>query len=538
VSFTNETVFQKYLGNGSQTTFPIPFYTIANNPSHIKVYLVDNATLVETLLTKDTDYTLEPSDNSPVEVEMVVAPTAQQSLLIYRELPITQPTTYTNTGPFQKEDFERSLDKIVMQVQQLGERVGRALLYPRPSGFTDKALPTASEDSALVMDSLGNVTALSLNSIEGGTYNGSALKYPSLFLNSAGTTNIPSNAAYSFIYSSGASAKTINLPSASSVGIGRFFVIAQDGTSGAITVNRTGGDTIDGLSTLFFGEAYNTYMFVSNGISTWSVNTIKQQQVTSANLVNNAATASKVQSTTTSQTSNFTLSNIFNTVLCNTTAGSFTCTLFAIASNGQKMVHIKNTGTANVLTVDANASETIDGTLTKTLLPGESMTIVSPASGTNWNVVSFTGRGIVSATTNTVTPPASGRWYEFTGNALVLTPGRWRLFGLAMLLSDGGSPSYGSAYPTWSSAAGDGSASPAPAALSLASNLSIVSSFTTYPGQSFINVVTVAELGVPYAEAVVDVTATTTVYGNCFSTQGTPANGRITLHLNAIKIGV
>jgi hypothetical protein len=66
--------------------------------------------------------------------------------------------------------------------------------------------------------------------------------------------------------------------------------------------------------------------------------------------------------------------------------GTFTVDLTAAATvaNGGIIV-VKNTGTG-VITVDANASETIDGALTRTLtVQYESITLVS--DGTNWSII-------------------------------------------------------------------------------------------------------------------------------------------------------
>lgn len=64
--------------------------------------------------------------------------------------------------------------------------------------------------------------------------------------------------------------------------------------------------------------------------------------------------------------------------------GTFTVTLYAASGNAGRCVTVKNIGTG-VLTVDANASETIDGALTKTISARyQSLTLV--CDGSNWHL--------------------------------------------------------------------------------------------------------------------------------------------------------
>lgn len=87
------------------------------------------------------------------------------------------------------------------------------------------------------------------------------------------------------------------------------------------------------------------------------------------------------------QSSNYTAdANTDDVILVNTTAGNVTITLPAAASRNRPY-YIKNIGTAaNLMTIDADASETIDNNLTvSTSTSMESMTLVS--DGSNWWLV-------------------------------------------------------------------------------------------------------------------------------------------------------
>jgi hypothetical protein len=78
------------------------------------------------------------------------------------------------------------------------------------------------------------------------------------------------------------------------------------------------------------------------------------------------------------------------TIECNATTAAFVVTLFPCAGNAGKMLLIKKMdASANSVTVDANASETIDGALTVVLAAQYAdITIQVNAAGTGWNKVS------------------------------------------------------------------------------------------------------------------------------------------------------
>jgi hypothetical protein len=74
-------------------------------------------------------------------------------------------------------------------------------------------------------------------------------------------------------------------------------------------------------------------------------------------------------------------------ILCNATSGAITVNLGAAASNSGKVLIIKKTDSSvNLVTIDANSTETIDGALTKKLATQyESLKIV--CDGSNWQIL-------------------------------------------------------------------------------------------------------------------------------------------------------
>lgn len=90
------------------------------------------------------------------------------------------------------------------------------------------------------------------------------------------------------------------------------------------------------------------------------------------------------------KTTTYTVTTDDDTVLCDTSGGAFTLTLPAAAlSTGKKLIIKKVSSDVNDLTIDGNASETIDGATT-TSLNGQYSFIEIICDGSNWHVISKT----------------------------------------------------------------------------------------------------------------------------------------------------
>ena len=109
--------------------------------------------------------------------------------------------------------------------------------------------------------------------------------------------------------------------------------------------------------------------------------------------------------------------------------GAFTVTLPAAASNTGVRIAVKKTDSgANAVTVDGNASETIDGSLTLVLRSeNEALYIVS--DGTNWQIIShyFQEDLIESGATNQAYVITAGQAGDLT--SISVTPGTWDIQG-------------------------------------------------------------------------------------------------------------
>lgn len=74
------------------------------------------------------------------------------------------------------------------------------------------------------------------------------------------------------------------------------------------------------------------------------------------------------------------------TILGNTAGGSFSITLPAAASSNEMILVIKQISATNTLTIDGNASETIDGATTVALATQYLFRVII-CDGTNWHVI-------------------------------------------------------------------------------------------------------------------------------------------------------
>ena len=107
-----------HAGNGSTTAFvatAIKIFAITD----LKVYLKDNTTLVETLQTYTTHYTISGTIPGVPTVNFVSAPASGKTVILKRVVPNTQDLDLTPSGAFAAENIEAQLDKVTAQVQDL-----------------------------------------------------------------------------------------------------------------------------------------------------------------------------------------------------------------------------------------------------------------------------------------------------------------------------------------------------------------------------------------------------------------------------------
>lgn len=124
-----------YIGNGSTTTWSANFRI--DNQADLQVIHTNGAGL-ETILNA-AQYSVSGLGN-PAGI-IVTYPlsgppmAATEKLSILRVVPYDQQTSITNQGGFYPQVIEKALDRIVFQIQQLAEKMGRAVTVGVSSGI-------------------------------------------------------------------------------------------------------------------------------------------------------------------------------------------------------------------------------------------------------------------------------------------------------------------------------------------------------------------------------------------------------------------
>jgi len=184
---------------------------------------------------------------------------------------------------------------------------------------------------------------------------------------------------------------SLALPDASQVSVGRSLLINNIG-SATITITDITGSP---LATLFAGQIKNIYLTDNTTVAgIWRVYTFGTGTssadatmlegygltVVDGELAQNSmthTTAGNATITSTDRASTY----IFKP------NGMVSCNLLAANTAGNGFfINLANQGTGSVI-IDPNSSETVDGLSTKSLVPGESTTLI--CDGTNWVTVGY-----------------------------------------------------------------------------------------------------------------------------------------------------
>lgn len=124
MSLENENVRAVYSGNGVTTEFAIT--QALQDKEQLRVFLITIADGSISELSLGSGYELLPNELNPAFVEISPAPSSAYQVLILRETPNTQPGELTNIETFKAAGFEELLNWIVMQVQELKDKLDRS----------------------------------------------------------------------------------------------------------------------------------------------------------------------------------------------------------------------------------------------------------------------------------------------------------------------------------------------------------------------------------------------------------------------------
>jgi hypothetical protein len=169
MSLANTTVQALYSANGSNVDFAIPFTPIIDDSAETLVYVRDESTdpATETLQTEGAlnDYTLigAPTANDfHTTVRFNTAPANGLIVLVIRQLPRTQTLDLQPSGAFQPASQESALDRLAAMVQELNQKIRRALLKPITTSELDDVMPEFSGkgDYVLTINTAGTEVEL------------------------------------------------------------------------------------------------------------------------------------------------------------------------------------------------------------------------------------------------------------------------------------------------------------------------------------------------------------------------------------------
>ena len=109
-----------YIGNTSQTLYPIPFEYINTEDIKVSIYTSNNEFVEEWRYS--TQYVIEGGN---VKVLSGYAIDDTKKLLILRQVDLIQDNKYCEGGDFPAKSTETSFDKLTMITQQLQETLDR-----------------------------------------------------------------------------------------------------------------------------------------------------------------------------------------------------------------------------------------------------------------------------------------------------------------------------------------------------------------------------------------------------------------------------
>jgi len=141
MTVVSETKKNQYNCDGEQVVFPYTFFILKK--AHIQVVLCDPDG-AETVLEITTQYEVSGAGN-PEGGNVTTQAVYEEgyTLTLVRDVTSTQETDYIEHDMFPASSHERALDKLTMIVQELEEKVDRAIKVPVTDVTPDVKIPNA-----------------------------------------------------------------------------------------------------------------------------------------------------------------------------------------------------------------------------------------------------------------------------------------------------------------------------------------------------------------------------------------------------------
>lgn len=147
MSVTNQQSKVSYAASGNDT-YPIPFLFTENE--HIKLFVDDVA------LEYGVDYSVDGAGvEEGGELTFISEPPETGSVVILREIPLTQDASLNDGGPNAAATTESFWDKTILIFQQLNEKISRAIKMPVSSDLNPQMTGAVVPNAMLVVDEEG-----------------------------------------------------------------------------------------------------------------------------------------------------------------------------------------------------------------------------------------------------------------------------------------------------------------------------------------------------------------------------------------------
>lgn len=139
MTVSSENKRDQYTCNGVLTVFPYTFRVL--DETHIQVILTDTDG-DETTLVLNTDYTVSDVGEASGGNITTISTYGEDYLLTFiRNVPLTQETDYVENDMFPSTSHENALDKVTMAIQEMSERLDRAMFLLKSSSYSGLELP-------------------------------------------------------------------------------------------------------------------------------------------------------------------------------------------------------------------------------------------------------------------------------------------------------------------------------------------------------------------------------------------------------------
>lgn len=451
-----------YQGDGSNRDFSIPYRV--DSLTHLRVYVTNRATTIPTVTQVSSsdyevtgDFTLGSATLKYPKTTSSLSPiSSNKHLTIERVIPLVQDVNFLTASGYFMEDLENMADGVIQKVQQINERVQRAVTVPIGSGLDPddyltligEAVEQAEAAAQLAQDSVTDAPAMLYKEVFG----------------IGGTSPFAITQAHNgnlAVATVGAGGLVVNLPQMSTLSFPYQVALKRKSGSATFTINAYSGDTIEGNTSITMSTNGEVIVFVADDdtlAGTWTVDShgsgsYATGSVNSSMLADDAVTTAKVA------TGAITADEIGTGAVTNTKLGANSVTSGKIAAGNVTQSHFdaalltKIAGIpfqeTSVLSSNTTLTETHKGYVIKADTGSGNVTITLPA------ITSVTSPYAVivqrSTTGNTVTVARSTTDTINGATSYTLTSTQWNA---ALFIADftGATANTWAAFPLGSDA--------------------------------------------------------------------------------------